>query len=82
LLKSGYTALIEASANGHEETVCTLLEYEADVNTKDNVRNQIMIMMMMMMMTMMITVLTIMMSCRRIDTIVDNDDRRSTINFL
>jgi len=46
--------------------VCTLLEYEADVNAKDNVRNQI-IMMIMIMMMIMITVLAIMISWRRIE---------------
>jgi hypothetical protein len=39
-----------ASDNGQYEIVRTLLEYKADVNAKDNVRNQVMMMMMMMMM--------------------------------
>ena len=62
-----------ASLYGHEEVVRTLLEYKADINAKDNVRNQ-------MMMMMLIIVLTIMMRMRmrmRIEMIVDNDDRRS-----
>ena len=38
-----------ASMNGHLEVVRTLLEAEADINAKANVRNQWMMMMMMMM---------------------------------
>ena len=38
-----------ASQNGHHDIVRTLLEAEADVNAKNNVRNQMMMMMMMMM---------------------------------
>ena len=56
-----------ASYNGQLEIVRTLLEYKADVNAKDNVRNQ------MMMMTLII-VLTMMMMMMRIEMIVDNDD--------
>ena len=37
-----------ASENGHNDIVRTLLEAEADVNAKNNVRNQMMMMMMMM----------------------------------
>jgi ankyrin repeat protein len=39
-----------ASWNGKLEVVRTLLEAEADINAKDNVRNQLMMIMMMMMM--------------------------------
>ena len=39
-----------ASRNGHHDIVRTLLETEADVNAKSNVRNQMMMMMMMMLM--------------------------------
>ena len=60
------TALIAASGNGHEDTVRTLLENGADINAKDNVRNQ------MMMMTLII-VLTIMM-IMMIMMIVFNDE--------
>ena len=34
-----------ASANGHFDVVLTLLEYDVDVYSKDNVRNLMMIMM-------------------------------------
>ena len=61
-----------ASYKGRLECVRTLLEYKADINAKDMVRNQ-------MMMTMtLIIVLTIMMKMMmRIEMIVDNDDSRS-----
>jgi len=62
-----------ASWNGHLEVVSTLLKAEADVNAKNNVRNQMMMIMMMMMMMMMI-VINVMI---RIEMFVDNDDRRS-----
>ena len=62
--------IMGASENGHLDCVRTLLEYQADINAKTNVRNQ------MMMMTLII-VLTMMMMMRRIEMIVDNDDRRS-----
>ena len=64
---------MRANWKGHEEIVRTLLEYQADVNAKDNnVRNQ------MMMMMMIIIVLTIMMMLMmmRIEMIADNNDRR------
>jgi ankyrin repeat protein len=41
---------MKASRNGHLDIVRTLLEAKADVNAKDQVRNQMMMMMMMMMM--------------------------------
>jgi len=59
-----------ASWNGHLEVVSTLLKAEADVNAKNNVRNQMMMIMMMMMMI----VINVMI---RIEMFVDNDDRRS-----
>jgi hypothetical protein len=59
-----------ASWNGHLEVVRTLLKAEADVNAKNNVRNQMMMIMMMMMMI----VINVMI---RIEMFVDNDDRRS-----
>jgi hypothetical protein len=51
---------MRASQNGHHDIVRTLLEAEADLNAKDNVRNQMM-MMMMIIMIMIIIVLTILM---------------------
>jgi len=38
---------MRASQNGKHEVVRTLLEAEADVNAKNNVRNQLMLMLMM-----------------------------------
>ena len=40
---------MKASENGHLEVVRTLLEAKVDINDKNNVRNQLMIMVMMMM---------------------------------
>jgi uncharacterized membrane protein affecting hemolysin expression len=63
-----------ASWNGHVGIVRTLLEYGADVEAKNNVRNQMMMVMMMMMMMMMITiiiVLTIMM----LMSMINDEDR-------
>ena len=48
-----------ASYNGHHDIVRTLLEAKADINAKDNVRNQLM--MMMMMMIILLTILMMMM---------------------
>jgi ankyrin repeat protein len=55
-----------ASAYGHHDIVRTLIEAEADVNAKDNVRNQMMIMMMI------IVLLTILMMM----IVVINDEDR------
>ena len=51
-----------ASVYGHHDIVRTLLEAEGNVNDKTNVRNQLMMMRR---------------TRRRIEMIVDNDDRRS-----
>ena len=67
---------MRASQNGHHEVVRTLLEAEAYVNDKTNVRNQKMILMMMILMI----VLTIMMMTMIIvinDEDRDEDDRIS-----
>ncbi len=64
-----------ASWNGHHDIVRTLLEAKADLNAKNNVRNQLMMMMMMiilltilMMMLMMMIVIDVFM------LIIDNYD--------
>jgi len=62
-----------ASWKGHLDIVRTLLEAEADVNAKNNVRNQ---MMMMMMMMMIIIVLTILMMMMMMLIVVINDEDR------
>ena len=62
--------------NGQHEVVHTLLQGGANVNAKDNVRNQIMITMMMMMMMTIIIVLVIMMMMIMVENIIDNDDER------
>ena len=49
---------MQASWNGYHDIVRTLLEAEADVNAKSNVRNQ---MMMMMIMIILLTILMMMM---------------------
>ncbi len=59
-----------ASENGHHDIVRTLIEAEADVNAKTNVRNQ------MMMMMMLIIVLTILMMMMMMMMIVINDEDR------
>ena len=64
-----------ASRYGHLETVRTLVEYQADVNVKNKVRNQ------MMMMTLII-VLTMMMMIMMMIMIVINDDCRYAIFMI
>ncbi len=54
-----------ASENGHHEVVRTLLEAKADVNDKNNVRNQLM----MMMIIILLTILMMMM------IVIDDEDR-------
>jgi ankyrin repeat protein len=41
---------MRASENGYLDCICTLLENQADVNARSNVRNQMMMVMIMMMM--------------------------------
>ena len=62
-----------ASWNGQLECVRTLLENQADINAKSNVRNQ----MMMMTLIIVLTIKMMVMMMMRIEMIVDNDDRRS-----
>ena len=45
-----------ASRNGYHDIIRTLLEAKADVNPKDNVRNQLMMMMIMMMMMVVVVI--------------------------
>ncbi len=63
-----------ASQNGHHDIVRTLLEAKADVNAKNNVRNQLM---MMIIIIILLTILTMMMLMIVIDVfmlIIDNYD--------
>jgi hypothetical protein len=67
---------MKASWNGHHEVVRNLLEHQANVNAKDNVRNQMIVVMMMIII---IKVLTIMMKMVMVIMIVviyneDGDD--------
>ena len=57
-----------ASENGHEELVRTLLEYQAEVNAQNNVRNQ------MMMMTLIIVLTIMMMMMMMMVVVVFNDE--------
>ncbi len=64
--------------SGHHDIVRTLLQAKADINAKDNVRNQLMMMMMMMMIIILLTILMMMLIMRIvIDVfmlIIDNYD--------
>ena len=52
---------MRASYNGHLECVRTLLEYQADINAQDNVRNQIMMMTLIIVLTIMMMMMVMMM---------------------
>jgi hypothetical protein len=55
---------MKASWNGHLEVVLYLLEYQANVNAKDNVRNQMIVVMMIIIikgLTIMIKMMTVIM---------------------
>ena len=52
-----------ASRNGHHECVRTLLEYKANVNAKNMVRNQMMMMMLIIVQTMMMMIMMMLMMC-------------------
>ena len=67
-----------ASINGHLEVVRTLLDGGADVDAKNNVRNQIIILMMMMMIII-IVVLNMMMMMMMI--VVFNDEDREDCRY-
>jgi hypothetical protein len=58
-----------ASYNGHHEVVRTLLEAEADVNAKNNVRNQ-------MMMIIPLTIFLMLLLMMMMMMIVNNDEDR------
>ena len=64
-----------ASYRGHYDIVRTLLEAEADVNAKDNVRNQMMMMMMMMMIIIVLTILMMMMMMMMMIVVINDEDR-------
>ncbi len=49
-----------ASWKGHEEVARTLLEYKADINAKDEVRNQMMMMTLIIVLTVMMIMMIIM----------------------
>ncbi len=49
-----------ASESGHHDIVRTLLEAKADLNVRNNVRNQLMMMMMMMIIIILLTILMMM----------------------
>ena len=66
-----------ASGFGHHDIVRTLLEAKADLNAKNNVRNQMMMMMMMMIIIILLTILMMMIMMIVIDVfmlIIDNYD--------
>ena len=62
-----------ASGNGHLNVVRTLLEARANLNDKNNVRNQMMMMMMMMMIIIILLTILIMMMMMMIVVINDED---------
>ena len=39
VIQGGWTALMAAAQNGHKEVVELLLQHNADINAKHNVRN-------------------------------------------
>ena len=65
---------MNASANGHHDIVRTLLEYHAEVNAKDNVRNQMMMMTLIIVLTIMMMMMMMMMMMR-IEMIVDENKK-------
>ena len=65
---------MKASYNGHLDIVRTLLEVGADVNDKNNVRNQMMMMMIMMMIILLTILIMMMMMMIVVINDVDGDD--------
>ena len=66
-----------ASMNGHHDIVRTLLEAKADLNAKNNVRNQLMMMMMMIILLTILMMMMLLMIMIVIDVfmlIIDNYD--------
>ena len=61
----------------HLDVVRTLLEYKADINAKDKVRNQMMMTKMLIIVLTIMMMMMVMMMMMMIEMIVDNDDGRS-----
>jgi len=63
-----------ASENGHLEVVRTLLEGGADINAKNNVRNQIMMMIIIILLTILMMMLLMMIVIDVFMLLIDNYD--------
>ena len=63
-----------ASMNGHHDIVRTLLEAKADLNAKNNVRNQLMMMIIIILLTILMMMLMMMIVIDVFMLIIDNYD--------